>query len=447
MKHFRAIAVICLFAFGQVMFGPGMGRAAAEGKGRTFYVDASGGSDANDGMSPASAWRTLGRVNAGAFAPGDSVLFKRGEAWRGALKFPSSGSPSAPITIGAYGVGERPILKGSRASDEDGCQWVRSSRGTNEYYLLKNGGDPGYHMPGDDEYKPGWLWYKDGPTRLLKGAAGSLEDGQWGWGDNDWLGFPAIYVRSDAGTPAPVEIPQGVGVVSILDKSYLEIRDLAVYFANLGMGMTIFEASHHITVENCEIAYNLRGGIGVHGDYYNDFDCHVVLRGCVVHDLGGHGIAASGEEQISDGQGNVVVPVRKLRRLTIENCEVYNVVRSYFFDSDGYGLKFVFVDDSRIIGCLSYNNASSGLNLDGNRFGWEGVEVPPEYLTGCDGNEIAYNIVHHNRVGINLEVSSNNLIHHNLVYGNDPDYWPSGMVCLWHSQGNSIYYNVVYGNS
>lgn len=49
----------------------------------TFYVDATGGSDANDGLTVAAAWQTLAKVNSESVSPGSTVLFKRGEVWRG----------------------------------------------------------------------------------------------------------------------------------------------------------------------------------------------------------------------------------------------------------------------------------------------------------------------------------------------------------------------------
>jgi len=79
---------------------------------RTYHVDATHGDDARDGLSPQSPWRTLAKVNAAPLRPGDSVLLKRGESWRGQL-IPRSGSEGAPITYGAYGEGEKPLLLGS----------------------------------------------------------------------------------------------------------------------------------------------------------------------------------------------------------------------------------------------------------------------------------------------------------------------------------------------
>ena len=92
----------------------------------TWHVD-SEGDDAADGLCPATAWRTLGRVNKAKLAPGDKVLFKRGGLWRGTL-FPASGEPGKPVTYSWYGTGPKPILQNSsdRSRPED---WFEESPG------------------------------------------------------------------------------------------------------------------------------------------------------------------------------------------------------------------------------------------------------------------------------------------------------------------------------
>lgn len=85
----------------------------AECFGADYYVDATGGSDGNSGLSPAAAWKTIAKVNASSFAAGDRVLLKRGQRWRERLIVPSSGTTGQPIVFGAYGTGGRPMLKGS----------------------------------------------------------------------------------------------------------------------------------------------------------------------------------------------------------------------------------------------------------------------------------------------------------------------------------------------
>ena len=95
------------------------GRAAMPDTARTFHVHATAGNDANDGLTPASPWQTLAKVNAARLKPGNTVRFCRGETWRGQL-VPRSGDATAPITYTAYGDGPKPLLLGSESRNEPG---------------------------------------------------------------------------------------------------------------------------------------------------------------------------------------------------------------------------------------------------------------------------------------------------------------------------------------
>src|SRR5262245_24532494 len=72
----------------------------------TYYVDAKNGNDLNSGTSPSSAWKSLEKINAFQFQPGDSILLKRGGTWREQLNFPSSGAEGRLIVLDAYDTGE-----------------------------------------------------------------------------------------------------------------------------------------------------------------------------------------------------------------------------------------------------------------------------------------------------------------------------------------------------
>lgn len=90
---------------------------AASGVGpRTFYVDIVRGDDAQNGLKPEAAWRSVAKVNHALLTPGDRVLFHRGQTWRGQL-LPQSGDATGAITYGAFGEGLKPILLGSVAAD------------------------------------------------------------------------------------------------------------------------------------------------------------------------------------------------------------------------------------------------------------------------------------------------------------------------------------------
>lgn len=76
----------------------------------TFYVSNNGDDSAN-GQSPETAWKTLDRVNAEHFIPGDKILFECGGTWENQTLQPQgSGSADAMITIGNYGEGELPQI-------------------------------------------------------------------------------------------------------------------------------------------------------------------------------------------------------------------------------------------------------------------------------------------------------------------------------------------------
>ncbi|MEO6915652.1 MAG: hypothetical protein ABI151_08405, partial [Chitinophagaceae bacterium] len=80
---------------------------------RTYYVSLEG-SNQNDGLSIDHALKSLGRVNQilKSLKPGDSLLFRRGDRFHGALTLAASGSALAPIVIGAYGNGPAPVING-----------------------------------------------------------------------------------------------------------------------------------------------------------------------------------------------------------------------------------------------------------------------------------------------------------------------------------------------
>jgi hypothetical protein len=64
--------------------------------------------------------------------------------------------------------------------------WTASGSGTNEYYLLNSA--TGYTATEPDRVK-------ELGVILVKGSLGSLGISQWGWGDNDALGYNTIYIR------------------------------------------------------------------------------------------------------------------------------------------------------------------------------------------------------------------------------------------------------------
>lgn len=94
--------------------------------GATNYYVKSGGSDAANGLTDGTAWETITKVNSFSFASGDSILFKRGDLFYGAIVV-----SRATIRFGAYGSGAKPIVSGFTTvtgwTDTGGNIWESSA--------------------------------------------------------------------------------------------------------------------------------------------------------------------------------------------------------------------------------------------------------------------------------------------------------------------------------
>jgi hypothetical protein len=76
-----------------------------------YYVDPAG-SDANNGLSTATAWQTLAKVNGATIPAGAWVLFKGGSTFSGSLILREGqhfGSSGKPTVYGSYGTGKATI--------------------------------------------------------------------------------------------------------------------------------------------------------------------------------------------------------------------------------------------------------------------------------------------------------------------------------------------------
>ena len=152
---------------------------AALAHGATYYVDATLGDDANDGLAGTTGgghgpWQSISKVSslAATFSPNDSILFKRGETWGCAsLTLPTAATAAGPITLGAYGTGADPILSGLHTVD-----WF--AQGMADGHLWKEDGDE----------TGGGLALTDPSGWTL--ASANLTLGTWGVGGGD-LGVTA----------------------------------------------------------------------------------------------------------------------------------------------------------------------------------------------------------------------------------------------------------------
>ena len=209
-----------------------------KGRAATYYVDPAG-SNANDGLTPQTAWRTLLKVGISTFQPGDVVLFKRDAVWNEFLTPPSSGATGNPIKFDAYGSGKPPEFTGlyqTRTTDwtnTSGSVWQATLSATQPIPQLKF-------------VRFGTIWGNS------QAAQGDLAH------DRDWYYDSVaqiLYVWSPGGNPVtyygavnPI-ILSGQSLININGVSNIEIQHIMLDWYD-AYGAQVQGASDHIWLAN-----------------------------------------------------------------------------------------------------------------------------------------------------------------------------------------------------
>lgn len=110
-------------------------KGSATAYAQSYYVDSVSGNDSNNGTASTSPWKTLGKVNATSFAPGDTVFFKAGSTFFGYLAPTTSGNSSASIRFDMYGSGAKPVIDASGVADPIGGEGVAAVQIYGKEYL------------------------------------------------------------------------------------------------------------------------------------------------------------------------------------------------------------------------------------------------------------------------------------------------------------------------
>ena len=395
----------------------------------TYYISSSLGNDScapeqNDENHP---WRTIRRVNQHQFNPGDIIKFKRGDTWEiwfyadEPLTPSTSGNPDNRITFTSYGTGDLPIFLGSAELIDNGYQWTLSRNGFNEYYCEAAGSG-----------SPSWWWLEpwivevDNEGLLWLDNVGNLKDHEWGYGDNDALGFNTIYIRDNSDAPGSPSGFQSVraGIspcIIINNQSYIDIDGIET--RNGTIGILMLNDAHHNRIMNCICTHNHDG---IYAVAYENIGGYNEVHNCNCSFNYGQGICSAGQ-----GKG--------LSLIRSNLCEYNNHFGMWIGQGNGSCL-------------IEYNECRyNSQDIKETRWAFWGIEIVQN--SSLDHHIVRYNKSHHNAKfshimdggGINIR-ADNAEVYYNLCYLNEGPGIAGGRMEEPPHYGAKIYNNVLYHN-
>ena len=213
----------------------------------TYYVSSSDGSDSDSGLTEALAKATLAWVNSVTFAAGDSILFKRGDTFRGGIYQDEDGTASNWIYYGAYGTGRKPLILGSKSLSAAGDWTNHSGNIWKTTATLGTAQDDIANLIFNFEESCG---YK---KKLLDSVNAQ---GKFFYNRTDDLvylysvGNPATFYRH---IEAAGNYDVGQGTLYWINSSYIKIENLDVRYSSAA-GIES-RAGNCFTVENCDVSW------------------------------------------------------------------------------------------------------------------------------------------------------------------------------------------------
>lgn len=277
-----------------------------------YYVSPNG-DDSNDGRSPETPWKTLGKVNALDYPGKAYILFERGGLWRGQI------SAKARKIYSAYGEGAKPMLYGGH---EDGAipeKWTLLE-GTDNIWVYK-----------DEMIDSGTLVFNGGEEIAYKEIP-SYVDGRFVKRSDHTQEFDiieALDVDLDFFHKADSVLTNNAYPTSGTAKGELYLR------CDRGNPGEVFEsiefvprrngfalAGDDVTIDNFTIKYIGAHGIG--GGSRNG----LTVTNCEIGWIGGgiQSYAANGDtNQTATRYGNGIEIYVSCKDFTVDHCYVYQV--------------------------------------------------------------------------------------------------------------------------
>jgi hypothetical protein len=356
--------------------------------GGTEYYLRPAGDDSAPGTSPEKAWKSIDKVNATTFKPGDKILFEGGETFNGSLNFGmvDSGTAENPVTVGSYGTG--------RAAIRSGSEYGLYAKNTSGFVV------------------------KD----LIFIGAGAHVDER----------FSGIYFFTDLGTKKPEHIR-----IDNVDVSGYRWNGIGIYADKRG-----HSGFRDVRITNARVHDNGDKGIASGGPQPPGDWGHkgIYVGRCRVYNIRG----ISGKRGHS---GNGII-LSSVDGAVIEYCTAYNN-GEFSDDPDSGGPIGIWAWDSRnvvIQFCESYNN-KTGNQADGGGFDLDGgcVNCIMQYNYSHDNHGAGFGIYQY----ASAREFKNNVVRYNISE-NDGIKNRYGGINLWSTNSSGgirntkIYNNTVY---
>lgn len=224
----------------------------------TDYYVKNGGNDGLDGESDGNAWETLAKVRGETFSPADNIYFKRESVWRGCLNIPSEGTSGNPITFGAYGSGDLPVIMGSTEAAtwtlDGGSIWKAS-------FTIS-----GYDDPADVDKA---IWFVETDDSISQGdkqAAKVNCVNEYDWYYDNGIDELYVYAATDPDTRySSIEVPTENYIIRIQNKSYLTFEYLHIKFGYVNGTWIDGNADTDRTFQYMEVHHIGEGTFGASG--------------------------------------------------------------------------------------------------------------------------------------------------------------------------------------
>ena len=118
------------------------------------YV-AADGNDANDGLTPATAWRTIAKLNSG-LPSGGAALLRCGDVFYGMIEVKGGIDSAHRTVITSYGNGPKPVISCTKNLRCDPEIWQTKAARYNYWYMDLNN-PSNYSGIVSDDANPGFL--------------------------------------------------------------------------------------------------------------------------------------------------------------------------------------------------------------------------------------------------------------------------------------------------